>query len=598
MNRPTENTIKSTGAFNGEFAFALGTVCSVLCEKTNRWVTGHVIMFHRGGVTTKYAVKAVRVLFEKAQNGGKTHYQDCDVTSEKEADKRLVRLDLPKREVRLWTSGSPCMRACDLGHAATSKSKPVDPSRGFGASAEAAARAAQKKDFSYQGKGSEGLAKAEQEAKKRLSAKPSQGDVEACLKLLGDSWPTQERPNVTPDGKAVQGMCLGAVFVLGGVGMAVSQVSSAYPNLCKLITAWVKTSLPEEFPFSSLQINYNYAARKHVDGNNIGPSYIRSLGKHTGGELWTADAFVEATDEDTGEKYVKGGGGQQVLSCSGGWKLFNGNAEHYTKPYQGTRISFIAFSHNAYNKLSTRVASKLKELGFTAASDDGVDLPYFAKYRIDKSEFTPDENSKYFAYQKKRAVELPPPTKPNRISIECYGLTMARGGGWIGYCDAQGKRTVHELTPNMTGFHVLELDVSPTRGVTLINSFVDRKRFDIYGKTDLEVDRFSSFVKKLPTGRVVAIAITDTAVAAKRPPSDKLYDALRLLGAPQRMEKIGYRFPFAFLGCKGGTGVVLMDKTKFLLRIDAALAAGGAIADVTTEKTDVTAKVILAAAKK
>ena len=97
---------------------------------------------------------------------------------------------------------------------------------------------------------------------------------------------------------------------------------------------------------------------------------------------------------------------------------------------------------------------------------------------------------------------------------------------------------------------------------------------------------------------VGAATEADTAVAAKRPPSDKLYDALRLLGAPQRMEKIGYRFPFAFLGCKGGTGVVLMDKTKFLLRIDAALGAHGAIADVTTEKTDVTAKVILAAAKK
>ena len=95
----------------------------------------------------------------------------------------------------------------------------------------------------------------------------------------------------------------------------------------------------------------------------------------------------------------------QVLSCSGGWKLFNGNAEHYTKPYQGTRISFIAFSHNAYNKLSTRVASKLKELGFTAASDDGVDLPYFAKYRIDKSEFTPDENSKSSA---RRLPSRPP----------------------------------------------------------------------------------------------------------------------------------------------------------------------------------------------
>ena len=167
-----------------------------------------------------------------------------------------------------------------------------------------------------------------------------------------------------------------------------------------------------------------------------------------------------------------------------------------------------------------------------------------------------------------------------------------------GYCDASGKQTVHELTPNMTGFHVLELDVHATKGITLCNSFVDRKRFDIYGKTDLEVDRFSAFVKKLPAGRVVAIAITDTAVAAKRPPSDKLYDALRLLGAPAQMEKIGYRFPFAFLGVKGGTGHLLMDKTKFLLRIDATLAAGGAIADVTTEKTDVTAKVILASAGK
>merc|ERR1712072_175289 len=102
----------------------------------------------------------------------------------------------------------------------------------------------------------------------------------------------------------------------------------------------------------------------------------------------------------------------------------------------------------------------------------------------------------------------------------------------------------------MTGFHVLELDVHATKGISLVNA------------------------------------------------SDKLYDALRLLGAPAQMEKIGYRFPFAFLGVKGGTGHLLMDKTKFLLRIDAALGANGAISDVTTEKTDVTAKVILASAGK
>ena len=57
--------------------------------------------------------------------------------------------------------------------------------------------------------------------------------------------------------------------------------------------------------------------------------------------------------------------------------------------FTGTKEASLIFE-----AARSRVASKLKELGFTAASDDGVDLPYFAKYRIDKSEFTPDENSK------------------------------------------------------------------------------------------------------------------------------------------------------------------------------------------------------------
>jgi len=101
------------------------------------------------------------------------------------------------------------------------------------------------------------------------------------------------------------------------------------------------------------------------------------------------------------------------------------------------------------------------------------------------------------------------------------------------------------------------------------------------------------------------VCITDTAVAAKRPPPPKLYDAFRDLGAPAHMEKIGYRFPFAFLGVKGGapgSAVVLMDKTKFLLRIDATLSRTSdgkvTLKGVKTEKTDITTKVILAAPKK
>ena len=98
------------------------------------------------------------------------------------------------------------------------------------------------------------------------------------------------------------------------------------------------------------------------------------------------------------------------------WKLFNGNAEHETRPYfpamkksnetpqpnnrisggkkrggvgdsrrsnetrsgkegeeehAATRKSFIAFSHQAYNTLPPYVAEHLVELGFTAGSSVG-----------------------------------------------------------------------------------------------------------------------------------------------------------------------------------------------------------------------------------
>jgi hypothetical protein len=74
---------------------------------------------------------------------------------------------------------------------------------------------------------------------------------------IGKDWPTQDRPNVTPNGKPVTGFCLGAVYVLGGVGMATSNVSLAFPNLCKCVTSWIRGTLPErDFPFSSIQIKY------------------------------------------------------------------------------------------------------------------------------------------------------------------------------------------------------------------------------------------------------------------------------------------------------------------------------------------------------
>ena len=102
-------------------------------------------------------------------------------------------------------------------------------------------------------------------------------------------------------------------------------------------------------------------------------------------------------------------------------------------PSAQTRISFIVFSHHSYNKLPKVVAEELTDLGFTAAGSDGVDLPYFRRYRIDKKEFDASENNSYFDYQAERAQEKPPPSVAMRVAIECYGLTMARGGGWMSF---------------------------------------------------------------------------------------------------------------------------------------------------------------------
>ena len=72
-------------------------------------------------------------------------------------------------------------------------------------------------------------------------------------------------------------------------------------------------------------MNYNYAARRHVDSNNLGPSYIIALGSHSGGGLWTAD--------------------RGVVDCHHRWAAFNGTKEHETQPFTGTSRIAIHSPH-------------------------------------------------------------------------------------------------------------------------------------------------------------------------------------------------------------------------------------------------------------
>jgi hypothetical protein len=384
---------------------------------------------------------------------------------------------------------------------------------------------------------------------------PTPGDVVKLLRTLKENWPTQQRPNVAPGGVSnptVQGLVLGLSPNRSG-GCAIAQASKSCPELTRILTRWVKATLKDTaFRFGSIQVNYNYAARKHIDSNNLGPSYITSLGDHTGGKLWTADR---------GE-----------LDCYESWKLFDGNTEHMTMPYQGAeRFSFILFTPDAYNRLDAKVRDVALNLGFTAASCEGVDDDYFSRYR----DLGTVSESAHGTFTEKHHLENPPSFGEGAVSVETNGYAAGRGWGWISW-QASGSLAsgvqVEHFKKNSVGIHVVHLEVVAGKGLL---RKVETDRFNLYQNTAAESQRFLRWVKDLPVGRVVAVCITDTAMAKTRPLPANVYAAFRALGAAPTLTLIGYREPFAFVGFKGavaGDATYVIDakkQSKQLLRIDA-----------------------------
>lgn len=406
-----------------------------------------------------------------------------------------------------------------------------------------------------------------QEHPQEREESPDANDVLTTLREIGTEWPTQARPNVTDTGKPVPGMCMGLVFALGQ-GAQCSHVSEAHPALTRLLTRWCTATLPRTkagrlFPFSSLQVNYNYRATKHVDANNIGPSYIMSIGSHTGGALWTSD--------------------QGIIDCKNKWRLFDGNREHETQSFEpvpssdgksaGERISFIAFAHGQYSKLTKPVVKQLRALGFTAARSDGQDDEFFERYRIEKSYLTDEHNKAFRACLAARNESNDPRTGLNAIgdvAIECFGRQAERGGGWMAFkAEPDKPATVLELKENSVGIWCAELEWAD-RGEKLKLKKHDRLNF--YANLNSATRELQRRVKAMNHGTPVILGIADTAAAASRPLTKAVYTALQQLGAPSDMPAIEYRAAWALIGFKGaapGDALTAMGTRSTLLRLDA-----------------------------
>ena len=102
---------------------------------------------------------------------------------------------------------------------------------------------------------------------------------------------------------------------------------------------------PKGYGWTSVQINVGTESAWHVDHRNLGPSCLAILGRDVGGELevtrYKPRHFV---DEAT---------------------MFNGKEWHRSHPiWEGERVSFVAFIHEAIDETSDEQKSEFLRLGF------------------------------------------------------------------------------------------------------------------------------------------------------------------------------------------------------------------------------------------
>merc|ERR1711896_67224 len=106
--------------------------------------------------------------------------------------------------------------------------------------------------------------------------------------------------------------------------------TTGYEHVTRMLTQWFVSKrgkdIPDEFGFTGININHNYAGRRHRDNGNEGPSAIKAIGKFSGGML---DYFPKDTKKPGRcEVTALEAKDSITLDLSKKFALFNGNNAH------------------------------------------------------------------------------------------------------------------------------------------------------------------------------------------------------------------------------------------------------------------------------
>lgn len=191
------------------------------------------------------------------------------------------------------------------------------------------------------------------------------------LRVL-ESWRFERntrRTHVMRDG--VEEVCsdmLGLIRSRVNSKLVIARKTKLYPYVTQLLARYLQDNPPVglprgvQFPFTTICVNKNYAARRHRDSHYVGMSVIRAFGDFTGGQLrhWPGDDRQRELDElqERDSKLVT------VKCCS---QVIDSTRAHEVEDFKGTRYSLVYFSTNGYDKLA-------KEAREQIAGSTGIDI--------------------------------------------------------------------------------------------------------------------------------------------------------------------------------------------------------------------------------
>ena len=139
-----------------------------------------------------------------------------------------------------------------------------------------------------------------------------------------------------------------------------------HPDFFTLLCKWLKDrpELDYDFPFTSISVNFDYAARTHRDTNNAGVSLTRSFGAFLGGQLryWP-------DDDGQGSLSALQKGDSLTLDTQANLVTFDGARAHSVLPFIGERYSLVFFTVEGHRRAPAQTLDKLRACHVTLPAD-------------------------------------------------------------------------------------------------------------------------------------------------------------------------------------------------------------------------------------